>query len=210
MKRMVLLGGGGHCKSVLDTLSKFPEFEIVGILDIESKVGDSILQTKIIGVDDDLFDLYLNGIDYAFITAGSIGNTDLRIRLYKKIKEVGIKTPNIIDDTAIISDNIVLGEGNFIGKGAIINSGVILGNNCIINTGAIIEHDCRIGDFCHVAPGSTLSGGVELGNNTHIGTNSTIIQNIKIGKNTLIGAGSVVIHNISDNAKAYGNPCKEV
>lgn len=210
MEDIILIGGGGHCKSVIDSIIKFKGYNIVGILDLHNKVGNEIFGVKVIGTDDKLKYYYKNGIRNAFLTMGSVGDTRLRRRLCSIALNIGYSFPNIIDSTAIVSDKIEIGYGNFIGKGTIINSGTKIENNCIINTGAIIEHDCHIKDFCHIAPGVTMSGNVVIGENTHIGTNSTIIQNIVIGNNSIIGAGSVVVKDIKSNIKAYGNPCKEV
>lgn len=210
MKDIVLIGGGGHCKSVIDTIKSSNEYNIIGILDIKEKVGTRISNIKIIGTDDDMEKIYKSGIKHAFITIGSIGNPNLRIKLYKEAKDIGYKIPCIIDKTSIISPNLTIKNGTFIGKGVIINSGVKIGENTILNTGSIIEHDCEIGSYVHIAPGTTLSGNVIIGNRSHIGTNSTIIQNINIGEDSIIGAGSVVIKDIENNKKAYGNPCQEV
>ncbi len=206
MKDIVLVGGGGHSKSVIDAIKSTNEFNIVGILDSK----ESINAIKVLGKDSDAYKVFNQGYKNIFIAIGSIGDTKTREKLYAKLKSIGFEFPVIIDKTAIISENVVIGEGSFIGKGVIINSNSEIGNNCIINTGAIIEHDCIIKDFVHIAPGCTLSGGVNINANSHIGTNSTIIQGIKIGTNTLIGAGSVVVKDIANNKKAYGNPCKEV
>lgn len=210
MEDIILIGGGGHCKSVIDTLKEIDKFNIIGILDLKDKVGTNISGIEIIGTDDDMEDFFKKGIKYGFLTVGSIGDVSLRRRTYLRAKKIGYIFPNIIDRTSIISKDINIGYGNYIGKGTIINTNSTIKNNCIINTGAIIEHDCYIEDFSHIAPGTTMSGNVSIGENTHIGTNTTIIQNIKIGDNTIIGAGSVVVKDISQNKIAYGNPCKEV
>jgi sugar O-acyltransferase (sialic acid O-acetyltransferase NeuD family) len=209
MKDIILIGGGGHCKSIIDSLIENKTFNIIGILDIKDKIDSYIDEVRIIGGDEDLEYYYKQGIQYAFISLGSIGKPNLRISLYEKAKKFGYKIPVIADKASIISKNAVLEEGTFIGKGAIINSGARIGKNCIINTGTIIEHDCTIEDFVHLGPGSVLSGGVTVGERTHVGTNSTIIQYKKIGRDTIIGAGSVVIENIMNGVKAYGNPCVE-
>ncbi|MEN2768692.1 acetyltransferase [Ornithinibacillus xuwenensis] len=210
MNDILLIGGGGHCKSVIDTLENADEFNIIGILDQPEKIGSKVNGIEIIGIDEDLPSYFEQGVQYAFITIGSVGNVSFRKSLYEYAKTIGYRFPTIIDKSAIISSNTELHEGCFIGKGAILNTNVSIGINSIINTGTIIEHDCTIGEFCHIAPGSTLSGSVQVGHHTHIGTNSTIIQNINIGHNSLIGAGSVVINNIENHKKAYGNPCKVV
>lgn len=209
MKKILLFGGGGHSKSVIDSINNGSDFEIIGIIDTKDKIGSYVNNIPIIG-DDTSLQYYLDlGIKYAFVCIGTVSNSMTRINIYNNLKKLGFIIPNIIDKTAIISSNSKLGDGNFIGKGVIINSNAIIGNNCILNTGCIVEHDCIISNFVHLAPGAVLSGGVYVGENSHIGTNATIIQYKNIGSNTMIGAGSVVVTDISNNVKAYGNPCKE-
>jgi sugar O-acyltransferase (sialic acid O-acetyltransferase NeuD family) len=210
MKKIILVGGGGHCKVVTDTILLENQYEIVGITDLKKKIGEKVCGLPIIGTDDVLEYYPKKGVKFCIIALGSIGNLNVRINLYNKIRKFGFKFPNIIHTHSIVSKFTKIGEGNYIAAGAIINAGVSIGNNCIINTGAIIDHDCKIGDFVHIAPGVVISGGTEIGNYSHIGPGSSIIQCIKIGENTMIGAGSVVVNNIGDNAVAYGNPCKKV
>lgn len=209
MDKIILLGGGGHCKSVIDSIEE-NKYEIVGILDRKEKIGQIICGINIIGTDELADKLYRSGVKYAFITTGSIGDVTLRKKLYLSMKKIGFKIPNITDRSAIISTNIQIGEGNFIGKGAIINAESKIGDMCILNSGVIVEHDCEIDNFVHIASGVVLSGGVKIMNDTHIGSNSTIIQGIQIGYNSIIGAGSVVTNNIANSIKAYGVPCKEM
>ena len=210
MKDLILIGGGGHCKSIIDTIIGRKDFNIIGILDKPDKVGTSLYNVMVIGTDYLLKDLFEKGIQYAVVSLGSIGNPQNRIRLYNWAKEIGYNFPVIIDKTAIVSKSAYIGEGTFVSKGVIINAEAEIGKHCIINTGSIIEHDCKINDFVHIAPGSTLSGGVTVDNCSHVGTNTTVIQNIVIGSNTIVGAGSVVVKDIKSNSIAYGNPCREV
>jgi sugar O-acyltransferase (sialic acid O-acetyltransferase NeuD family) len=208
-KKILLIGAGGHCKVVLDVLLSSKEYEIAGIVDRKGLVGTMVLGVPVIGSDSDLQTLFKSGIKNAFITVGSVGNPQTRIKLYKIAKEIGFIFPNIAATSALVSSNASLGHGNYIAPGAIIIAGAKLGNHCIVNTGAIIDHDCVIGDFVHLSPGSILSGGVTVGEFSHIGTGSMVIQNLEIGTNVIIGAGSVVTKNINKNTIAYGNPCKE-
>jgi sugar O-acyltransferase (sialic acid O-acetyltransferase NeuD family) len=210
MEKIILLGGGGHCKSVIDTIQDSKLYEIAGIIDLKQNVGKDVNGVRILDSDDNLIKYKDIGIDKVFITIGSIGDISLRLRLYDLAQKIGFKMPTIIDNTAIVAKNVKVEKGTFIGKGVIININSTIGSSCIINSGSIIEHDCIINDFVHVASGATLCGGVTIGKNTHIGANSTVIQYKNIGENVMIGAGSVVIKDIESNLKAYGNPCKEV
>jgi len=208
-KKIILIGGGGHCKVVIDAALKQEKYEIIGIADIKEKIGECLLGILFVCCDRELEKYYRKGIKLAFISAGSTGNPSLRIKLWQRVKEIGFKFPNIIHPESIASQFAQMGEGNFLGEGAIINAGVRIGNQCIINSGAIVCHDCEISDFVHISPGVMISGGVRIGKYSHIGTGTSIRQCIKIGERTVIGAGSVVLEDMDSNIIAFGNPCKK-
>lgn len=218
-KRILLIGAGGHCMSVLDSLISTNEYDEIGIVDkrfVSKEVPDNInkktniMGIPIVGTDEEIYKLYLDGYSHAFITVGSVGDVTIRKQLYQLVIDIGYLIPNIIDKSAIVSQFSELGHGNFIGKNAIINSNCKVGNCTIINTASVVEHESVIEDYVHVAPGSVLCGKVHIGRETHIGAGSVVKQGIQVGTNTLIGAGSVVVKNIGSNIIAYGNPCKEV
>ena len=209
-KKILLIGGGGHCKSVLDSLLELNKYLEVGIIDKKDKIGSSVLGVPVIGCDDDLPALFNKGYKYAFVTVGSIGNSSLRIKLYNILSEIGYEIPSVVDPSAIVSKYAKIEQGVFIGKQSIVNAGSLIQKGAIINSGTIIEHDCQIGVFAHIAPGVVLGGGVTVGENSHIGSNVTIKQQVNIGSNSIVGMGSVVLHNIEDSIMAYGNPCREV
>lgn len=208
---ILLIGGGGHCKSVIDTILRNYNFDKIGIIDIKDNIGKNILGIPIIGSDEDIEYFYKKKqYKYAFITLGSIGNTKKREYLFNNILKYGFNIPNIIDSSALIGKEVILEKGIFIGKRTVVNSGSIIKKSAIINTGAIIEHDCNIGEFSHISPGAVICGGVKIGNCTHIGANSAIRQGLNIGSDNIVGIGSVVVSDILDNRLCYGNPCREV
>lgn len=211
MKRKILLiGGGGHCKTVLESIYTLNEYDDIGIIDMSENVGKTILKTKVIGTDADLSSLFQQGFKEAFITMGSIGDVTLRKKLTNITKNIGFTIPTIIDPSSLVSKYSDLERGVYIGRGAIINADSTIGEGSIINTGAIVEHDCEIGGFVHISPGSVICGEVKIGEKTHIGANTVIRQQVEIGFNTMVGMGSLVLNNIKSNVVAYGNPCKEV
>ena len=206
-KKIVLIGGGGHCKVVISILKKLDNFEIIGIVD-NYKSDSFISGIKIIGTDDDLKDIYKSSIHNALITVGSIKDNTKRYKLFNMAREIGYNFPVIISPEAVVDKSVRVDKGTVIMPGCIVNIDSSIGKNCIINSGAIIEHDCKIGDYCHIAPGVHISGTANIGELSFLGIGATIIQGIKIGRNVTIGAGSVVIKNIPDNAIALGNPTK--
>ena len=203
---ILLLGGGGHCVSVLCALRRSGTFEKIGIVTLEEK---SAFDVPVVGTDEDLPRLILDGYDSAFLCIGGVSSSSLRRTLYHKLKQVGYQIPNIIDPSAVIGEHVSVGDGICIGKNAVINAGSRVDCGAMINTGAIVEHECVIEEFAHVAPGSVICGGVHIGKNAYIGANSTVIQCLQIGDNSVVGAGSVVVRNLPSNVVAYGNPCVE-
>ena len=210
MDKIILVGAGGHAKSVVDTLEKAKLFEIVGFVDKE-EIGKNIYRAyKIIGHDEELEALYRSGVKHAFVCVGYMGKSSVRAHLYCELKRIGYKLPVIIDDTAIIASDVQTDEGTYIGKGAVLNSAVHIGKMCIINTSAIVEHEAVVGDFSHISVGAVLCGQTEIADNVLVGANSTVIQNIQVGKESIIGAGSVVTKDIGSRAIAVGVPARVI
>ena len=207
--KLVLIGGGGHCKSIISSIDK-SLFSDVVIVDSLDSVGKSVDGVPIVGTDDDLPKLYAEGYHNAFVAVGSVSSSQKRMHIAESLSGFGFAFPSIIDSTAVLADSAVIGNGVFIGKNAVINAGSKIEDFAIINTGVIVDHDCTIGEYVHLSPGTVLSGMVNVGKNTHVGTGCSVKQGVSIGDNTTVGMGSVILHDIPPSCTAYGNPCKVV
>lgn len=208
MKKIVLIGAGGHCKVIIDIIKSTKEYEIVGITDPKDK--GSVFDIPVIGDDDILEDLNKSGVEYGFISMGSLNDFEKRNKIYNQLKDIGFKIPVLVHNSAVVSQFSTIEDGTCVMAGAVINPGSVIGENCIINTGSVVEHDCIIGNNCHISPTASIAGNVKIGCNTHIGIGSTIIQGKTIGSNVTIGAGAVVIDDIIENALAVGVPAKVI
>ena len=187
-EKIVLIGGGGHCHSVIDVIEQENKYEIMGIVDTKENIGKKILDYEIIACDDDLetiFQICKN----AFITVGQIESNKIRVKIYNNLKQIGFKLPTIISPLAYVSKYSFIDEGTIIMHQALVNTNVKIGKNCIINTKALIEHDCVIGDNCHISTASVINGGVTVKENSFFGSNATSKQGIEI--DGFIKAGSL-------------------
>lgn len=202
-KNLVLIGGGGHCKSVID-VAESAGYNILGILDIPAEVGKFVLDYKVIGTDDDI-PQYVDKAEF-IITVGFIKNPAIRIRIYNKIKEAGGKLATIVASTAHVSRYATLDEGTVVMHQAVINAGAKVGENCIINTFCNIEHDAIIGDQCHISTGTMVNGDCKVGERVFIGSQSVLANGISVGDDIILGAGSFVRKNISEKGIYSGNP----
>lgn len=202
-KNLILVGGGGHCKSVID-VAESAGYKILGILDMPEEVGKPVLDYKVIGTDDEI-PQYVDKVEF-IITVGFIKNPAIRIHLYNRIKEAGGKLATIVASTAHISRYATLGEGTVVMHQAVVNAGAQMGDNCIINTFCNIEHDAVIGNQCHISTGSMVNGDCKLGDRVFIGSQSVLANGITVGEDIIVGAGSVVRKSISEKGVYAGNP----
>lgn len=203
---IILIGGGGHCKSCIDVIEHENKYAIAGIVDVKEKVGQTVLGYPVIGTDDELSEI-AKKYDNFLITVGQLKNPELRIKLFKEIKSLSKNLPLIVSPSAYVSKHATLGEGTIVMNGATLNASSSIGKNCIINTKALVEHDTSVGNHCHISTSSTVNGECKIGNNVFIGSKSVLVQEVKIEDNTFIGAGSVVIKNLSAG-NYFGNPAK--
>ena len=209
-EKLVLLGAGGHARSVLDILLSQKEYDVVGCV-ADSSDGSRFVPgmstVPILGSDAILGDLYAAGIRRIFV---ALGNNRLRAERFAFVRRMGFQPVNVISTHAHISNTVYLGTGICVMPGAVLNVNTTVGDNTIINTRCSVDHDCVIGSSVHLAPGTTLSGTVRVGDGTQVGTGACVIDGITIGEWSLIGAGSAVVRNIESHIVAYGVPAKKI
>lgn len=206
-KKIIIIGGGGHARSVLSVIKKGREFLPVGYVDVWDR--GKILGVPWLGPDTMLKSLRKR-CRYAVMGLGSVDLSDKRRAVWKKVISSGFDLPVIVSPTAILNEGVCLQAGTVVFDGVIVNVGSKVGQGCILNTGCIIDHDCDIGDFVHLAPGVTLSGEVSVGEHCLLGTGCRVVQGRKITRECLIGAGAVVVKNCLLPGTYLGVPAEKV
>lgn len=203
----ILVGGGGHCHSCINSILKSGH-NIIGIVD--NYIEGNILGFPIVGCDDDTSQLMLVHSNAEFlVTVGMVkGTSSLRKRLYENLVTHNAIKVATVSSCAAVSPFSSIGAGSIVLEGATINANASIGNNVIVNTRAIIEHDSYIGNHSHISTGAIVNGGVQVGENCMIGSGSIILQGIKIVANTTIAAGSVVTKDITIAGTWIGTPAK--
>jgi sugar O-acyltransferase (sialic acid O-acetyltransferase NeuD family) len=189
-KNIVLVGGGGHCISLIDIIENGNEFNILGVLDPNTS-KKNILGYKILG-DDSLIPELVGENIYFLITVGQIKSYSIRKNIAKILLKNNAKLATIISPTAYVSKHAHIGEGSVVMNHAVVNAKSKIGNNCIINTMANIDHGVLIQDFCHISTCAVINGDSVIENGTFIGSNATISNNIIIKENSIIGAGKFI------------------
>jgi sugar O-acyltransferase (sialic acid O-acetyltransferase NeuD family) len=209
MKEIILIGGGGHCRSCIDVIESAGEFKIAGIIDVKDKIGTKICGYEVIGEDADLPELFKK-YKNVLITVGQIKSSKVRLKVYEELKAMGFGFPVIVAATAQVSNHSELGEGTIVMHHAVVNANVKVGVNCILNSKSLIEHDCQIGDYCHISTAAVINGTVSIGNRNFIGSNATIIQSIITADDVTVGINSLVLNDITEPGVFVGNPIRKI
>ena len=212
MKKIVILGFGGNCIDILDTLHDINDtqgeklYKCLGFLDDDkNKWNQSVYGVGVLGplgIANDMKDCYF------VFGIGSVANFWNRHEILLKtgIKEDRFET--VIHPTASISRMAKVGIGTVIFQNVTISSNVVIGNHVYILPNSVISHDDIIGDFTSIAGGVCISGNVRVGHSCYIGTNSTIKERVIIGDYCLVGMASVVLDHVPDNHVVVGTPAR--
>lgn len=196
---VVIYGGGGHAKSLIDLIRAEGKYQIYGILDDNIPAGTKILGVPVLGGGEQLSGLHRRGVGKAVNAVGGIGSIQPRLAVYNKINLAGIVCVTVVHPRAYIEPSAEVAEGCQVFFNAYIGSDVKVGFGSIINTGAIISHDCVLGDYVNISPGAILAGAVTIGERTLVGMGVTINLGVKIGAGSRIGNSAVIKADVPEN-----------
>ena len=207
MIRVVGVGAGAHARVLLEILQQQIGVCVEALVDVDpSRHGTSVMGVPVIGGDDQLPGLLIQGVSHAFIGVGSTGDARVRVFIYDHLLSLGFSLITIQHPRAIISPSAIAGSGCAYLASAIVNSHARLGTNVLVNTAAIVEHDCMVDDHAHIAPGAILAGGVHVGRGAHIGLGAVVRQGLSVGEGAVVGAGAAVIRDVSPFTVVAGVP----
>lgn len=201
MKPLVLIGGGGHARSVVAMLEGTRP--IAGYTD----AAPTGLPAPYLGTDSAL-ERHPAGYE-TLVTVGFGHGASLTARsaIFNRFEATACEPA--IAPSAWVSRSAVIGRGTAIMARAAVNA-CRIGANVVINTGAVIEHDCVIEDSCFIGPGAIICGEVRIGAGSFIGAGAIIREGVSITPGTTVGMGAVVTASISEPATYAGNPARKI
>lgn len=195
---LVIYGGGGHGKALIDLARLLGIYRLVGVLDDGLPAGQTVLGLPVLGGAAELPRLYAQGVRLALNAVGGIGNLQTRLRVFEKLAAAGFVCPAVVHPTAWIEASASLSPGVQVFAQAYVGSEARLGYGCIVNTGAIISHDCQVGDYANLSPGAILAGEVSIGAGALVGMGATINLRVSVGAAARLGNGATVKENVPE------------
>jgi sugar O-acyltransferase (sialic acid O-acetyltransferase NeuD family) len=197
---IVVYGGGGHGKTLVDLLRRLNTYRIVGIVDDGIPAGTVIMGLPVLGGAEALPELYQQGVRLAVNAVGGIGNLASRVRVFQRLAEAGFVCPALAHPSAVVEASAVLAPGVQVFAQAYVGSEARVGFGSIVNTGAIVSHDCVLGDYVNLSPGAILAGEVQVGSGALVGMGATVNLQVKIGTGARIGNGATVKADVPEKS----------
>lgn len=150
MKKLLIIGAGGHGRVVAETA------EAIGIYETIDFIDDN--KPNVIGRIADL-DTLDKQYDSAFV---GIGDNRLRFELINKLEKIGYEVPTLIHPAAYVSPSATIEKGTIIEPKSVVNANSYIGMGCILSVGAIVDHDAKIGKCCHINAGAIIKSVTEV------------------------------------------------
>lgn len=196
---IVIYGGGGHAKTIIDLLLTDNQYHIAGIIDDNPSMRSTkIFGYQVLGTRDILPSILEQGVKYAANCVGGILDLNIRVDIFTLLSDLGFLCPALFHPSGDVEHSAKIGNGVQVLAKSYIGSDTVLHDFCLINTNAVVSHDCNIGSYTHIAPGALLAGSVSVGERTLVGMGVTTSIGVRIGDNVRIGNGAIVIADVPD------------
>ena len=195
MKRLLIVGAGGHGRSVAEAVLAAGKYELAGFVDDAAPALQQVWHLPVFGDTADLA-RYREHADAAIV---AMGNNRLREALQHALYAAGFALATVVHPQAMVSPRAVIGEGGAIMAGAIVGVEAQLGAGVIVNCGAVIDHDGRVDDFGHLGVNAAMAGGSVLGRSAWMQAGSALGYGALVESGRVLGPGEVVNRTINSN-----------
>ncbi len=187
-RRLLIVGAGGHGRSVAEAVLAGGDFDITGFVDDAAPGLANVWQFAVLGNTEDLgrFRLYA---DHAVV---AIGNNALREVLCRSLLEAEFELATVVHPRSIVSPRAVIGPGCAIMAGAVVGTEAKLGCGVIVNCGAIVDHNAQVHDYAHLGVNAAIAGGSELGRSAWMQAGSVLGYGVTVLAGTVLVAGQSV------------------
>lgn len=206
---ILIFGAGNFGKIVLDIFNR-NNVLVYGFLDDDKTLhGKEIGEIVVLGdTDDDGFLKIIGQKTEAFV---ALENTKERKKVVEMlVNRRKVMPVNAVHNTAVVSENAIIGHGNLIAARSVVNPYATVGSYCVIHASVVIDIHAKVEDYVQIGAGAIINSDAEIEEGAFIGSGAVIISGIKIGKHSRVGAGSVVVENVPDGSTVFGNPAKKI
>jgi sugar O-acyltransferase (sialic acid O-acetyltransferase NeuD family) len=196
---LVIYGGGGHAKTLIDLIRLLGQYHIAGIVDDGLVAKETVMGLPLLGGNEVLPGIYNRGTRLAANAVGGIGNIQVRIKIFERLAWAGFHCPALVHPSAVIEPSATVADGSQILSQSYVGSEAHIGYGVIVNTAAVVSHDCILDDYANISPGALVAGAVQIGAGALIGMGATINLGVRVGANARIGNGATIKDDVPEN-----------
>lgn len=186
--RLLVVGAGGHGRSVAEAAELSGQFEVVGFLDDALPAGQSVLNLAVLGPMVSMGH-HRAAADQTIV---AIGNNAVREKLMQQLASAGFVHATVIHPRAIVSPSAVLREGSAVMAGAIVGTEARLGMGSIVNCGAVVDHHAIVEDFAHLGVNASMAGGTVLGRGAWMQAGAALGYGVTVPAEVTLAPGEAV------------------
>ncbi len=187
--RLLIVGAGGHGRSVAEAVLMANQFNLVGFADDGAHArGEVVWGLPVLGPAV-AFENYSSHATHAVV---AIGNNLLRQKLFAQLQAAGFALASVIHPKAIVSPRAQLGAGVSVMAGAIVGTEATLGQGAIVNCGAVVDHHAQVHEFGHLGVNASMAGGSVLGALAWMQAGSAIGYGVQIAAGTVLKPGEAL------------------
>ena len=187
MKKLLIVGAGGHGKCCLDIARDMKFFDEIAFLD-DNNIGECINDAKIIGSTQEMSKFVH---EYQSIFVG-IGNNIVRKQVFDQAKQLGYEIVNLISPKSTISSYASLKNGIVLFPNAVIEPNAIIGEGCIVCANTTINHDAVVNDYVLIYSNCVIRPNTNIGSYSRIGSSCTISFGTTLQEKSDIKDGLVI------------------
>lgn len=203
VQKVVFIGSGGVAREVTSWARNLVDIAGYATLDADEHARFALPGEAL---PDDVTPQQA-GTDLAVL---AIGLPWVRRKLHERLSAAGFRFVSLVHPSAVVADNVTIGEGSIICPLVNVSPNVVLGRSCYINFCVGIGHDAVLGDFVQVNPGVQIGGFAAIEHGALVGSGATVREGVRIGENARIGSGSVVLGKVRADTTVMGNPAKRM
>lgn len=187
-RTLLILGAGGHGKSVAEAALLSGEWQDILFLDDAWPSVSLALDCPVVGKTEAVGE-WVSKCQGAI---AAVGNNSVRHSWVELIEHAEIELVSIIHPRAWVSPSAVIGAGTAVMAGAVVGTVSSVGKGAIINCNATVDHDVVMDDFSHLGVGVQLAGGVKVGAAAWLQAGSSCGYSVVVEAGVVYEAGTVL------------------
>lgn len=188
MRTLLVLGAGGHGKSVAEAALLSKEWDKVAFLDDAWPAVTEALGCQVVGKVSDIASI----ADECQGAIAAVGNNAVREQWIEQIELAGVELVSVVHPRAWVSPSAKVGAGTAVMAGAVVGAVSEVGRGVVINANATVDHDVVMEELSHIGVGVQLAGGVRVGARAWLQAGSSCGYNVVVEAGVLHGPGTVL------------------